>query len=138
MPLQVLSRLAFFAASAAALSASAPQSSRPTYIDPPSATLDEAGLEHLLSRARISVGTDRATVVAQFGYPTSAPARHIWIYRQLQASNLFHAEAYDSLVLVFSGDQVSHIKLVNSEAMRQVAARRAVAEGAAAAAPSAR
>lgn len=88
----------------------------------PVLTLDQETLDYLASRTRVSVGMTRETVVDQMGEPGLRLHRDIWAFTGFRASNVYHAERYDTLLVVFKGDKVAGITLTAEKTLRTAAA----------------
>lgn len=100
----------------------------------PVVELNAETLEYLASHARISVGTERGTVVDQMGEPSVMLHPDVWLYKHFRASNVFSAEQYDLLVVGFKNNKVAKITLTNETILRAAAARQKEAKARAVAA----
>jgi formylmethanofuran dehydrogenase subunit D len=89
----------------------------------PIVELNDETLEYLTSRARVSVGTARGTVVDQLGQPQMMPHRDVWIFNGFRASNVFDSERHDTLIVVFKDDKVAKITLTKESTLREAAVR---------------
>lgn len=86
-------------------------------------SLDAETLDYLISRTRVSVGMERGTVVDQMGEPSVMPHRDIWVFKDFHASNVFGAEQYDMLLVIFKDNKVAKITLTNEQIIRTAFAR---------------
>src|SRR5439155_8930519 len=60
------------------------------------------------------VGAPRAEVLAEFGRPSEQRGPEFWIYRDFRSHfKSAYEKGYDTLVVIFSGEQVSRMRLVN-------------------------
>jgi len=90
----------------------------------PVLTLDQETLDYLASRTRVSVGMDRGTVIEQMGAPGVMIHRDIWAFTGFRASNVFGAERYDTLIVVFKDNKVAKITLTAEKTVRAIASAR--------------
>ena len=92
---------------------------------PPEAThfASEAEFLEFLSRARVSVGSERGTVLEQLGEPQALPNPDVWIFTGFRASNVFGAERLDTLVVGFKDERVVKLTLTTQAAVRAAATR---------------
>lgn len=65
----------------------------------------------LPSNAFVVAGMPRAEVVRQLGQPDEALAPQLWVYWDFRAKSPAIAPGADTLVVVFKGDRVEHVRL---------------------------
>ena len=86
-------------------------------------------LDELLARSRVVVGASRESVLNEMRAPNVVFHPDVWIYTGFLAANVYGAERYDTLVVVFKNDKVEAIRLAKEEQVRVAASRsRAAAE----------
>jgi hypothetical protein len=80
-------------------------------------------LDYLVSRTRVSVGMGRGTVLDQLGEPSTLLHPDVWAFKSFHASNVFSAERYDVLLVIFKDDRVAKLTLTSRDAICVAAAR---------------
>ena len=110
-------------AGATAPAFAAPAATVNPLIGDPVVALDSETLDYLASRTRVTVGMPRGTVVDQMGEPNVMLHPDVWVFKNFFASNVFGAEKYDTLFVVFKDNKVAKITLTNEKMIRAAALR---------------
>jgi hypothetical protein len=92
-------------------------------IGDPVVALDAETLDYLTSRTRVTVGMQRGTVVDQMGEPNVMLHPDVWVFKNFHASNVFGAEKFDTLFVIFKDNKVAKITLTNEKTIRAAALR---------------
>lgn len=68
-------------------------------------------------------GNHREAVINQLGLPDSSLSPDLWVYPRAQSPNAAdRRRGYDTLLVVFKGDHVSHLRLVNGSRVQEILA----------------
>jgi hypothetical protein len=59
----------------------------------------------------------RTVLVAQLGQPTERLSSNVWVYADFRAPHRPAHERYDALLVVFTGERVTRLRLVQSAAV---------------------
>jgi hypothetical protein len=73
---------------------------------------------------RLEPGNHREAVLTQLGLPQAAAGQDIWIFTNTRSPNAgTRALAYDTLVVAFADDRITHLRLVNGRQASEILAR---------------
>lgn len=87
----------------------------------PLVTLDDAMEGN--PNAKVAVGMSRGIVLQQLGEPSLQFTRDIWVFSDFRAARLPSAASCDALVVIFTRDQVSQLRLTAAKSIRAMVAR---------------
>jgi len=88
--------------------------------------LDEAtDGNHLGDRTyRLEPGNHRDAVLAQLGLPQAAIGRDIWVFGNAESPDTDTRRlGYNTLVVAFANDRITHLRLVNGNQAKEILAR---------------
>ena len=77
----------------------------------------------LSSNVSAAVGMKRDELVAQFGEPTQKLSARVWVYADFRAKGRPARERSDALVVVFTGERVSLLRLTERAQIEAVLAK---------------
>ena len=90
----------------------------PAFAAQPSATAALDGMVALPTGAALAQGMSRESVVSAMGTPDHQLSPDVWVYWDFKAKKLPGSEGYDTLVVRFSDDRVTLLRLTHSEVVR--------------------
>jgi hypothetical protein len=90
----------------------------PVFAVVPSTSSEVDAIVPLNSEAAVAHGMSRAMVEFMFGVPGARLSRDVWVYWNFKAKNVPGADAFDALVVGFTGDRVTLLRLSRSEPVK--------------------
>jgi hypothetical protein len=85
-------------------------------IEPEPVVVFEPAPASFRSPTPVNVGSPKAAVAARFGMPSRIVSPELWVYHEFHTDHQAAAQrGFDTLAVVFTGDKVAHLRMVNGE-----------------------